>query len=246
MTYLEFHLFFTLPLFSALLYINRHNNVARTGKAWIGTATLVALALGYTTPWDSYLIREGIWSYSTERVLGTLYLIPYEEYFFMVIQTVSACLLLMKILEISRRNYVPGRLSSAQRTIARLVMVVLLTLVGTGIPFLFENGPYRYLALIVVWGAPIVLLQWSVGHAVLFQFWREGITAFTLLTGYFCWADWMAIQRGIWLFPEGTVTNYTVATHLPVEEALFFCVTNVMVIQGFILFNKMPLRRHEH
>ncbi len=243
MSYAEFHVYFTLPLFSLLLLANLRNPMARTGKAWVGTLVLIALALGYTTPWDSYLIREGIWSYSPESVLGTLYRIPYEEYFFMVIQTLSACLLLMGVLHLSGRQYEGRQLTPKQKGAGRLVAVLLLAGAALASRFIWEEGAYRYLSLILAWGLPVLLLQWSVGYPVLFQFWREALVCFLLLTGYFWWADWMAIQRGIWMFPEEPLTNVSIATHLPIEEALFFCVTNAMVIQGFILFNKMPLGR---
>ena len=64
---------------------------------------LLTIAVGYTIPWDSYLIRTGIWSkclgerhyhlltliaYPPGSILGPkLFDIPAEELFFFVVQT---------------------------------------------------------------------------------------------------------------------------------------------------------------
>jgi hypothetical protein len=54
----------------------------------------VQVAVSATIPWDSYLIRTGIWSYPSHVVAGpTLLDIPLEEVFFFVIQTYNTTLL---------------------------------------------------------------------------------------------------------------------------------------------------------
>ena len=51
-------------------------------------------------------------------------------------------------------------------------------------------------------------------------------------------ADSVAISNGIWFFPEGQSTGWKLYSILPVEEALFFLMTNLMVVQGYILFTQ--------
>ena len=54
---------------------------------------LVFIAVFYTTPWDSFIIKNGIWFYDQNKIIGTILRIPIEEYFFMIIQTLIASML---------------------------------------------------------------------------------------------------------------------------------------------------------
>lgn len=57
-------------------------------------AFLITVAVSATIPWDSYLIRTGVWSYPPNVIVGpTLFSIPLEEVFFFVIQTFNTTLL---------------------------------------------------------------------------------------------------------------------------------------------------------
>ena len=92
MTYLSFLLIFLIPLFILLTIIsflkktvNRHDI--------IGILILVIIAVLYTTPWDSHIIKNGIWFYDNDKIIGTLFNIPFEEYIFMIIQTIISGLI---------------------------------------------------------------------------------------------------------------------------------------------------------
>ncbi|HEY9846209.1 MAG TPA: lycopene cyclase domain-containing protein, partial [Candidatus Caenarcaniphilales bacterium] len=88
-----------------------------------------------------------------------------------------------------------------------------------------------YLGLILVWAGPVLALQWVVGAAQLWaakRIWLMGILVPTL---YLWLADRIAIAQGIWSISE----EYTTGLHLfglPIEEATFFLITNLMVVQG--------------
>jgi lycopene cyclase domain-containing protein len=73
-TYLQFHLVFTLPplLLLALLTWRAfyRGRVPRAGLVALGVHVLLALL--YTTPWDNYLVARGVWGYGEGRVLFTL------------------------------------------------------------------------------------------------------------------------------------------------------------------------------
>ncbi len=47
-------------------------------------------------------------------------------------------------------------------------------------------------------------------------------------------ADWVAIRAGVWSLSARYTTGVELAG-LPVEEALFFLVTNAFVVQGLVL-----------
>lgn len=105
-----------------------------------------------------------------------------------------------------------------------------------------QESPYRYLYLILAWATPVLFLQWQVGYSTLLSFRKELGLAIAALTSYFWVADSFAIWQGIWAFPENSISGFKLFGILPIEEALFFFVTNCMVVQGFILFTRMDLQ----
>jgi len=94
---------------------------------------------------------------------------------------------------------------------------------------------YTYLVLELAWGVPILAIEWLFGARELLRTWRVVALCFVASTLYLCIADAIAIHIGIWTLSPARTIGVTVAG-LPVEEAIFFAVTNLMVIQGFVLF----------
>jgi hypothetical protein len=60
-------------------------------------------------------------------------------------------------------------------------------------------------------------------------------------TLYLCVTDRIAIEYGIWILSEQYTTGIFVAG-LPVEEAAFFFVTNLFVVQGLVLYRLVTAR----
>ncbi len=54
-------------------------------------------------------------------------------------------------------------------------------------------------------------------------------------TLYLCAADALAIRVGIWHLSPTLTTNVWLGG-LPLEEGVFFLLTNIMVVQGVLLF----------
>ncbi len=75
LTYLQFHLVFTLPLLLALALLQ-----GRTRQPWWPLVALVVIAFVYTTPWDNLLVAWNVWSYPPDRVLARIGYVPVEEY----------------------------------------------------------------------------------------------------------------------------------------------------------------------
>lgn len=94
---------------------------------------------------------------------------------------------------------------------------------------------YTYLILELAWGVPILAIEWLFGARELLRTWRVVTLCFFVSTLYLCLADAITIRAGIWALSPTRTVGVTVAG-LPVEEAIFFAVTNLMVIQGFVLF----------
>ncbi len=96
-------------------------------------------------------------------------------------------------------------------------------------------GQYTYLIMELGWALPVVALQWVLGRETLLARWRILVLGVGIPTLYLSSADALAIRVGIWtLNPERTLNLWVGA--LPVEEAIFFCLTNTMVVQGLLLF----------
>jgi len=238
-TYLQFHLAFLLPalmLMIATAFVSRarlralgrwHLGAHRT--YWAGVAIITVVALAYTTPWDNYLIATGVWSYGAGSTLATIGYAPVEEYVFIVVQPWLTALWLAH-LSLPREWARPSH-PLGSRAVATGLTVALgvagWRLLGTDATF--------YLGAILAWAAPVLALQWAVGAP---QLWarRRLVALGTLVpTTYLCVADRIAIEYGIWVLSERYTTGLTVAG-LPVEEATFFLVTNLFVVQGLILY----------
>jgi lycopene cyclase domain-containing protein len=243
MTYWQFHIVFTLPLFACVLFFARNNPLTFSKKGLLGTATLLFLALSYTTPWDSYLIHQEIWTYEPGRVLGTLFKIPFEEFFFFIIQTIIGCFFSSLLLIRFKTTFSHGLTVH----FSQLLYVLIALAASASLYFLQPMSEFRYLFLVLIWALPILFMQWLLGWSVLKAEWRTWVLGVSSLTLYFWLADSFAISKGIWAFPEGTISGIEILGLLPIEEALFFLVTNLMVVQGYILFttvdfNKFRLR----
>lgn len=236
MTYLQFHIFFTFPLLAFAIFINRKNKAVYSQRSLMGAGLLVFLAMAYTTPWDSYLIKEKIWSYSPGNVLLTIYRIPIEEYFFFFIQTIIGCLITAWLLKRDIHKASPT-LKINSKSFINILMMIGLTL---GLYWIFpEAAEYRYLKLILFWALPIIFLQWSLCWKALMNYKTTLFTSVAGLSLYFWVADSIAIQEKIWTFPPNTISGIELFNELPLEEALFFLVTNIMVAQGYILFTQL-------
>lgn len=219
-----------------MLWLTRKNELAFSKKGIFGTLLLIFLAVTYTTPWDSYLIKEKIWTYAPGNVLFSIYRIPIEEYFFFVIQTIIGCLFTAHLLRNSQNKYQitihPRRLGIFPLCVASLI----------GLFYMMTSfSEWQYFNLIVVWALPIILLQWFVAGDILLKFLKPLAIGVCSLTLYFWIADSVAIHNSIWSFPENSISGWTIARILPIEEALFFVVTNIMVVQGYILFTQADL-----
>ena len=226
-TYLEFHLAFTLPPLVVLALLQ-----GRTRERLWPLALLVGIAFVYTTPWDNYLVAREVWSYPPGRVLATVGWVPVEEYAFFVIQTVLAGLWLRLF---QARWPEPPEISAGAAARARSVGAgVFGALAGVGFGLIWTGGHWLYLGLIVAWAFPVLALMWRVGGHLIWA--RRRLVAVTVvpIALYLCVADRIAIGLGIWDIADATRTGWEVAG-LPFEEGLFFFVTSTLVAQGLVM-----------
>jgi lycopene cyclase domain-containing protein len=98
-----------------------------------------------------------------------------------------------------------------------------------------RDAPTFYLGAILAWAGPVLALQWGFGWPVLWATRRTLALGVGVPTLYLWAADWVAIDVGVWVISETYTTGVTLFG-LPVEEATFFLVTNLFVVQGLFLF----------
>lgn len=224
MTYLQFHLVFTIPPLVALALLQR-----RARGPWWPLGLLVVIAFVYTTPWDNYLVAREVWTYPVDRVLARIGYVPVEEYAFFVIQTVLTGLW-YRLLS-ARWGRPPEPAGTAPRVVGTAVFGALAV---WGVALCVAGGHGLYLGLILAWACPVLAFMWGLGGHLIWA--RRGLLAAVVLppTLYLWGADWFAIQDGIWDITDATRTGIELVG-LPVEEAIFFFVTNLLVGQGLIM-----------
>lgn len=255
MTYLAFHLVFIFPPLLLLLWAVRRSPAVLGPRAWWILPAVAGIALVYTTPWDNYLVYRGIWWYGEDRVLATIGYVPVEEYMFFVLQPLLTGAwtfwLLMRqagagqgggTVDASRGglHHAPagGAAPSAGATRAYGVVCYLILMVAGVLALTYDRG--LYMGLILVWAAPVLAAQWAFAGPAIVQSPRLYALAVGVPTLYLWVADRLAIGMGIWIISE----QYTTGLHLfglPMEEALFFLVTNILVVQGVVLFLRPDL-----
>lgn len=190
-----------------------------------GIALLGGVALVYTFPWDGQLIRIGVWEYGSTLV-GRLGVVPYEELLFIVAQAVLTGVW-TTLVDTPDRS---GSISRGQR----MVGVLAGGLVGVAGLAALSTPSGTYLGAILVWAAPALALQWGFGWTVLLRQRRSVALALAIPTAYLWAVDRLAIGLGLWAFSPERTTGIAVLG-LPIEEALFFLLTNAFLVQGLVL-----------
>ncbi len=104
MSYLQFHLVFVIPPILLLAWLGRRRLTRRHLRVMIWVC---AVALAFTLPWDHAAVVGGIWGFDNARVIGRLWLLPFEEILFFVLETVGVCLLCLLFLP--RPPFTPSR-----------------------------------------------------------------------------------------------------------------------------------------
>jgi len=230
-TYFQFHAIFVLPALALLLGAAEvRSRTTRSDVRPVAVAIIVAVAMAYTIPWDNYLILRGVWSYGADSVVAVIWAAPVEEYLFILLQPLVAALWLHQIS--------PGVPVDDETTVSRhdrILGVGAGVFVGVLGGVLLASDATFYLGAILAWSGPVLALQWAVGWPYLLARWRTLLVAITAPTVYLWIADRIALASGIWVL-SGQYTTGLALFGLPIEEAAFFLVTNVFVVQGLLLY----------
>lgn len=246
MTYLGFHLVFILPLIGVLAFLVRQQGPLPYPRAGLGLFLICGIALVYTTPWDNYLVAQEIWTYDEGRILEQFRIgyVPLEEYLFFVLQPILTTGFLFFFAQRRAEVCREAAAEKARQWLPRLAGGLLfLGAAAAGLAMLGRPAADdTYLGLILAWASPVLAFQAFFGMDRILRFRSHLLPALVGSTAYLWLVDSIAITWRIWHITEKTSTGYHLFA-LPVEEAVFFLVTNLLVLFGLILFYDLLLRR---
>lgn len=235
-TYLQFHTVAILPPIAALVVLSWLRPPTHGRRRVVsGLVIITTLAFLYTIPWDDSLIRRGIWEYGEGVVWSRLGAVPVGEALFFVFQPLLTALWLARL---------PFSTDGSLLLSVRQRAAGVLAGVGIGVCgglFLFGESTF-YLGAILAWAGPILAIQWGFGWTQLWKNRRMVTLAVGLPTLYLWLVDWTAISLGLWTISPQYSVGIT-PFGFPIEEAVFFLVTNLFVVQGLVLYSWLLDRR---
>lgn len=241
MSYFGILALFIGPPLSLLALLNWQERGKGLGQGIVNRLTIpalvvhVLLALIYTTPWDNYLVATGVWWYDPDLVIGlTLGWVPIEEYTFFVVQTLLSGLWLIMLL-----RHFSGLSAAPTRTYPRLRLgsAAIVSVIWLASVILLVSGwrPGTYLGLELAWGLIPVITQLAFGADILWNRRRLVAVAIVIPTLYLCLADAVALRAGTWTIDPAQSTGIMLFGVLPLEEFLFFLLTNTLIVFGMVL-----------
>lgn len=172
-------------------------------------------------------------------------MIPVEELFFFVIQTYITSLLYILVnkptlyvtclFDDTDPTKSDTRYFQFRKRLGQLFFIAF-TLSSYYLATL-HSSKGRYLALICGWAGPVLCALWSLAYQPLLTLPRSKTWLPIILPTAYLWiVDTIALLRGTWAIESGTKIGVQVWPGLEVEEALFFLVTNTLVVFGLTAF----------
>ncbi len=252
MTYFDFLLRFVILPILFFLFIalwdetrSKHINGFRNGKAvWMAIGIHVLLAVTYTTPWDNYLVATGVWYYNPDLVTGiVLGYVPIEEYTFFIVETILAGLwwwfLARRLHPLLPKGEAPGVrgrfIPNKQLIYVSTFVFAFLWLLFTYL-FFFGEEKWTYLSITLFWALPPILLQLLFGADILWHYRKLVFLSIFVPGTYLSLMDIVALNETTWSISPAQTTGILFFGILPLEEVVFFFITNVLIAFGMTLF----------
>lgn len=195
----------------------------------------ILLALVWTTAWDNYLVATGVWWYDPALVQGTtIGYVPIEEYTFFVLQPILTGLWLsfsMPYLHQASNKYGDScwQFRASVSLVVGLVWLISIALL------LGDYKQFTYLGLELIWALPPIILQLAFGADILWK--QRRLVVFTIISAtiFLSIADVIAIGMGTWTIDPMQSTGILLGGVLPIEELIFFLLTNSLIVFGMTL-----------
>jgi lycopene cyclase domain-containing protein len=188
-------------------------------------------------------VATGVWYYNPELVTGIVIgYVPIEEYTFFVVETILAGLwwwflarrlhppLLMEEGPGARAGFTPNKLL----VYASTCVLVLLWITSTYLLFL-GDPKWTYLSITLFWALPAILPQLLFGADILWHYRRLVFWAIAIPGTYLSLMDIVALSETTWSISKTQTTGVLFFGILPLEEVVFFFITNVLITFGMTL-----------
>jgi 15-cis-phytoene synthase / lycopene beta-cyclase len=196
---------------------------------------MVLVAFTATVPWDSYLIKIGVWTYPPDAIVGPTWLgIPFEELFFFIIQTYITSLLaiLMNKPLLHAQYLVQTKLT---KSVSNAILAVLAGFWLVGCAMFVRGGNSTYMGILLAWALPFATIAWSFSGAFFLSLPTISVLGPILLPTLYLWlVDATALGRGTWSIESGTKLGIYLFWTFDIEEATFFLLTNVLIVFGIV------------
>lgn len=240
LSYRHFHLLWTLPVCGVLLVI------ARPFLTKLDRAKLILLpiiAFVWTTPWDNLIVRNRAWSYHRHCIWFTIGYVPIEEYFYFIIQSLISTLWCTLITRWTLPNLYLTPSTPARRPLAPFAVATCVVCFVLGLQASVPATHTYYFGMISWWSSmPLALLLWGSIDFVRNMGVGAGFIPFAISvlgpTLYLWSSDIYALRRGTWHINQATSLNMFPIPDLPIEEMLFFLVTNVILVSACFTFDR--------
>lgn len=236
LTYLQVHWYYTLPP-TIILYLLMRPLIGTFEK--IKIIALCSLALIYTTPWDNYIIYHKAWWYRKDAVIGTIGYVPIEEYMFFIIQTIFTALWTSCCTRWSLNSLSLWSPDQKKFQVTRYAAISLFSLAMLwGWLNAIPKTKTFYLGSITWWSLIVVIILWYVAGPYIVQRYRQTLISILVPSIYLCYVDVIALRARVWHINEATSLEMFPIDDLPLEEVVFFFVTNIVIAMGSSAFDK--------
>ncbi|KAI1824331.1 hypothetical protein F4861DRAFT_506442 [Xylaria intraflava] len=234
------HLMYTIPLAGVLTVILKPL-LTRLDLYKILISILIAFFAAL--PWDSYLVRRGIWTFQPNVILGPkLFAVPAEEIFFFIIQTyITALFYILANKAVLHAQFLTNRegASAGARHIRRLGQVLLFAALVTGAILVGKGERGTYLGLILIWACPFLLASLTLSGYFFLQLPVACIAVPISLPTLYLWVvDELALSHGTWVITSATKLGWNMWGSLVLEEAIFFLLSNFLIVFSLIAFDR--------
>lgn len=129
--------------------------------------------------------------------------------------------------------------SSTSRRLRTLGQVFLVGCIAVGAALVKKGGEGTYLGLILVWACPFTLLTWSLSGYFIIKLPLACVATPIIVPTVYLWiVDELALGRGTWAIESGTKLGWRIWGSLELEEAVFFLVTNTLIVFGMVAFDR--------
>jgi lycopene cyclase domain-containing protein len=241
MTYFGFLLRFLvvpiLVLLAIAIWDDKNTKPVRgfqNGRAvWAAIFVHVVLAVVYTTPWDNYLVATGVWYYNPALVTGfVIGYVPIEEYTFFVLETILSGLWWWFL---ARRLPEPAAFQPSKSKRMNSALILFVAWAVFTILFFIGDESLTYLSITLFWAFPAIFPQLLYGADILWHHRRLVLLGVVVPGAYLSLMDIVALSQTTWSISKDKTTGILFFGILPLEEVLFFFVTNILVIFGMTL-----------